>query len=328
MKKQWNRVNPLVVIVLIVLLFIMVFSTVKMVEVAFVDSHTEAENVAQSKTIVRNEVHYYPRQDITTFLVMGIDETGKVKPSNSYNNTGEADMVALVVFDDADKTYSTLILNRDTMVEMPVIGVGGKSAGSIIAQLALSHTFGRGLEDSCENTVSTVSDFLYGLNIDYYLSMNIDAISILTDSVGGVEVTVTDDFSKVDESIPLGKTVLNGEQAISFIQTRKNLSDQMNISRIERHKSFMKGFADALNKTYKEQGAGFITKAYNDIEKYTVSDCSLKSMNSLMERCANYKFKEVVSPKGKNVKADDYMEFYVNEKAMDKLILRLFYAEK
>ena len=41
--------------------------------------------------------------------------------------------------------------------------------------------------------------------IDYYFSMNMDAISILNDAVGGVTVEVTDDFSQVDATIGKGQ---------------------------------------------------------------------------------------------------------------------------
>ena len=56
--------------------------------------------------------------------------------------------------------------------------------------------------------------FLPGLIIDYYVSMNMDAIGILNDAVGGVRVLVEDDFSEVDASIPMGITRLEGRQAL------------------------------------------------------------------------------------------------------------------
>ena len=241
---------PLFTTVLIVLLAVVVafsgFMVFRSVNSVADVSDSDADTV--TKTVTVDGVDYFPRQDITVLLLLGIDETGEVKKSESYNNTGENDMVALAVFDEQDKSYSVLALNRDTMMDVYALGVTGQPAGTIFGQLALAHTFGSGLEDSCENTVKTVSDFLSGVTVDYYLSMNMDAIAILNDAVGGVTVNVTDDFSKVDSSIPMGEVTLNGEQALAFVQTRKDVSDQMNISRMDRHKEYMENFVTELRK--------------------------------------------------------------------------------
>ena len=54
----------------------------------------------QGKTLIRNGVAYYPRQDITVLLVLGIDQEGPAVDSGSYNNAGDADAVMLVIFDE------------------------------------------------------------------------------------------------------------------------------------------------------------------------------------------------------------------------------------
>lgn len=320
--------NPIIFFVVIVLLFVIFFSGTKIIEIIFSDKQQVVETVVDTKTISRNGVDYFPRQDITVFLVIGIDENGPVKSSGSYNNSGEADMVSLVVFDETKKEYGVVQLNRDTIMDIPMLGIGGKPAGTMKGQLALAHTYGTGLEDSCENTVKAVSEFFYGLNIDYYLSMNMDAISILTDSVGGVKVTVEDDFSEFDSSIPEGETVLNGEQAVAFIQTRKGLGDQLNVSRMKRHESYMNGFMEAFEKSVADQGKTFVAKTYDKLEEYTVTDCSVTSLDSLLERSEDYEYKGVITPEGENVKGAEYMEFRVDEDKLDKFILDNFYSEK
>ena len=181
-------------------------------------------------------------------LLMGIDEEGPVKASDSHKNTGEADMVALVIFDETSQQIDILCLNRDTMVEMPVLGIGGKNAGTFYGQLALSHAYGTGLEDSCENTKKAVSDFLYGLDISHYVAMNLDAISMLNDAVGGVTVNVTDDFSDVDPTIKQGENTLMGQQAIHYVQVRKDVGDQKNVSRMQRQQDYMEGFLKSFRR--------------------------------------------------------------------------------
>lgn len=321
-----KRINAKIVIsgiAVLLLLAVIVYSGVKLLEVP---ESSEPEMIP-TKTIERNGVKYFPRQDISVFLIMGIDKEGKVTPSNSYNNDGESDVVALAVFDETAKEYTVICLNRDTMLDMPVLGIGGKYAGTQYAQLALSHTYGKGLADSCENTKKTVSDFLYGLEIDYYVSFNMDAIGILTDAVGGVTVNVTDDFSAVDPSIKMGEVTLNSSQALNFVRTRKGLGDQMNVSRMERHKEFMNGFFEALGKKI-DSDSGFLLNTYRGVSEYMVSDCSPEALASVTERYSDYTQKEIISLEGENKTGEKYMEFYADEEKLDALILNMFYSPK
>ncbi|MBQ8606017.1 MAG: LCP family protein [Clostridia bacterium] len=258
---------------------------------------------------------------------MGIDREGPVVKSESYNNDGAADVVSLVIFDDTNKNFSVLMLNRDTMTEMQVLGIGGRPADTVTAQLALAHTYGSGMEDSCENVKDAVSQLLGGIEIDYYMSMNMDAISILNDKVGGVTVTVTDDFSKVDDTIPKGEIKLKGDQALSFVRNRQDVGDQLNVSRMERQKEYMYGFMDAV-KAKAESDGNTTTEIYNSIKPYIVSDCSVSNFTNIINRCSDYTLKEIVTPEGENVKGEQYMEYHLDEEAAEDLALRLFYSEK
>lgn len=328
MKKNKSKKSPIISIIAVILVVVLVFSGFQLITTIFSPNSTDTKTTTNTKTISRDGKDYYPRQDITVLMLTGIDQTGPVKSSQSYNNEGEADMIALAVFDEADKTFDVLVLNRDTMLNVPVLGIGGKQAGTSFEQLALSHTYGTGLEDSCENTEKTVSNFLYGLNIDYYISMNMDAISILNDAVGGVTVNVTDDFSAVDLSITQGEFTLKGDQALTFIQTRKDVGNQMNISRMDRHTEYMNGFIKAFNNKLKNDGESFIYSTYSSIEKYTVTDCSVNTLSNLINKYADYKLNDIITPEGENKTGGEYMEFYVNEDKLEQLILNLFYSEK
>ena len=327
MKKNKSKKSPIISIIAVILVVVLVFSGFQLITIIFSPNSTDTKTTTNTKTISRDGKDYYPRQDITVLMLTGIDQTGPVKSSQSYNNEGEADMIALAVFDEADKTFDVLVLNRDTMLNVPILGIGGKQAGTSFEQLALSHTYGTGLEDSCENTEKTVSNFLYGLNIDYYISMNMDAISILNDAVGGVTVNVTDDFSAVDLSITQGEFTLKGDQALTFIQTRKDVGNQMNISRMDRHKAYMESFVKAFSEKAKESDT-FVLETYDDVAPYIVSDCSVNSLSAMLNRYADYELREIVTPKGENVLSDKYMEFYVDEEALDELIVKMFYTEK
>ena len=311
--------------VILILVLIIVFSGLQILESTVFPQ--EEEYTAPSKTVTVDGVDYFPRQDITVFLLMGIDQKGPVVDSGSYNNHGAADMVSLLIFDEKNAQCNVLQLNRDTMLEMPVLGIGGKQAGTYYGQLALSHTYGSGLEDSCENTMNAVSTFLNGITIDYYLSMNMDAVSILNDAVGGVTVEVTEDFSEIDPSILQGEMTLHGEQAIEFVRTRKDVGDQLNLTRMDRQMDYINGFVEAFRQKQTEDSQ-FVLKTYEDVAPYLVSNCSVNTLSGMIERYADYEICDTVSPEGENVLGNEYYEFYADEEALDELVLRLFYAPK
>lgn len=286
-----------------------------------------AEEKSASKTVTRKGIDYFPRQDITVVMALGIDERGPVKSSQSYRNYGESDAVILVILDQREESYSLLCLNRDTMVDMPVLGIGGKRAGTFHGQLALSHTYGDGLETSCENTRKTVSDLLGGITIDHYVALNMDAIGIVNDAVGGVTVTVTDDFSMVDPSITMGQMTLNASQAMVFVQSRHDVGNQLNISRMGRHEQYMHGLMTALGQKM-DASDTFVLDLHSKMSDYMVTDSSATVISSLMERCSHYTLKEIISPEGENVLTEEFYEFHLDEEALEELILRLFYAPK
>ena len=327
MKKKKHVRKLVFFAVILILVLMMLYSGLQILESTVLHSGQGTENKFVSKTITRDGVDYFPRQDITTVLVMGIDRYGPVEDSGFYTNIGAADMNMVLIFDEVNEVCTILHLNRDTMLEMPVLGIGGKQAGTFYGQLALAHTYGTGLSDSCVNTREAVSDFLYGIEIDYYVAMHMDAISILNDAAGGVTVNVTEDFSQVDPAIGMGRVTLMGEQAINFVRTRKDVGDQLNLSRIERQQEYLDGFVAAF-RAKQETETEFIITAYEQVQPYLVTDCSANAISVMVDRFSDFRIGEVVTPEGENVLGEEYYEFYVDEEKLDALILRLFYAPK
>ena len=321
-----RRKNVFLFCAILVLALVMIVSGLQILKSAdFL--HGQGGEVAQpSKTIEKDGKLYYPRQDVTVLMILGIDQEGPVQASNSYINPGAADTVMLLVFDETNEVCNVLFLNRDTMLDVSLLGLRGDYAGTRLEQLALAHTYGSGLEDSCENVRSTLENFLQGVTIDYYISMNLDAIPLLNDAVGGVPVNVTEDYSEVDSTIPMGHTVLRGRQVLSYIQTRKGVGDQKNVSRMERQKEYITSFLQQYRSM--DQGLDTLIATYEMIEPYIVTDCSVNTLTGMLNRYKDYKLNEITTVKGENVVGEEYYEFYVDEAHLQQVVLDLFYAEK
>ena len=329
MNKPFYKRSLFVLVSILSIVFVIIYCGIRFMDSAVFSKSNQEEVIDTStrKTITVGDTSYFPRQDITVILVMGIDKYGKVESSNSYNNDGESDVIALLVFDNENETFTVLNINRDSMVDMPLLGVTGKKIGTKFGQIALSHTYGSGLEDSCENTRATVSAMLNSINIDYYIAANMDVISIMNDAVGGVKVNVTDDFSKVDETIPMGEIRLNGSQALNFVRTRKEIGDQLNLSRMDRHEEFLKGFLHALEEKTSSSNS-FGLDLYTAVEGYIVTDCSMKAFSGMFSDFADYELKEVVTLKGENKMGKKFIEYYLDEDYLQQTTLDLFYAPK
>lgn len=313
--------------ILLILMIVILYSGLQILESTVLQSTVSTEGQTEKKTIVRDGVEYFPRQDITVMMVLGIDQEGPVQSSNYYRNKGSADSVMLLIFDEASEECSVLYLNRDTMLTMDVLGVRGEYAGTTYGQLALAHTYGTGLEDSCENMKSTLMNYLHGLTIDYYLSMNMDVIPILNDAVGGVKVNVKDDFSKVNPSITMGELTLKGDQVIDYVRTRKDVGDQKNVTRMARQREYVNGFLYALEQREHED-IDFAVKLYDQVAPYIVTDCSVETLSKIINHYLEYTLLDAITPEGENLIEDGHYAFYADEEKLDALCVELFYRPK
>ena len=311
----------------ILLIGVVIYSGFRFLEATVFLDDEKSPSKSPSKTIVVDGVKYFPKQDIETFLIIGVDEDGEMVRRETLENEGMADAIMLAVFNRTDETIDIISLNRDSMTDISVRGLDGRKVDSMNAQLALSYAYGDGMESSCENTIEAVSKMLYGIEIDHFMALNMDAIKVLNDAVDGVTVDVWDDFSAVDPSIYMGRVTLYGDQALTYIRARKDVGDQLNVNRMERQQEYMESFFYAL-KYAVEMDSEFAIKHYEDLTKYMVTDCSVTTMSSVLERYGAYELGEIVTPEGENVRGEKYMEFYVDEDSLEDLVLEHFFAEK
>lgn len=280
---------------------------------------------AEIPTIYYNGQQYVYNDSLSSLLILGIDDNELVETA-SVRNKSQADFLLLAVFDPEKRACTLLQLNRDTMCDIPMLDSEGNYTGLLTGQLALAHTYGNGMEKSCENTVYAVSRLLYGVTIENYFAVTMDAIPVLNDLVGGVTVTIEDDFTGVDDSLIQGETVtLTAENVESFVRARMAMQDDpTNLARMRRQRTYITGLFQALSKSY-AQDSSFVVEAYSAIAGSLVTDCTIDEMSDYAERFAGYTLAEIITPEGESVKGDQYMEFYVDEEALQQVIIETFY---
>lgn len=288
----------------------------------------EEDEIPGQVTVNYEGQTYRLRSDLDTFLVMGLDKfSDTTSDPDYYINNQQADFLMLMIVDDTNKSYCALHINRDTMAEIQRLGADGRSKGYVKAQLALAHTFGSGGKDSCRNTAKAISRYLYGVPVDHYLSMTMDAIPILNDLVGGVTVHIDDDFSAVDPSLEQGKDVLlRGRQALTFIRARGSMTDSSNLSRMVRQREYINALYKQMSDQLREND-GFARKMATKLADYTVSDMTTSELSRFVDQFKDYTFTGILTIPGEAVVGTRFMEFYPDETALQELVLRLFFKK-
>ena len=295
-----------------------------------VSSSGEASSVEAGAPVDGREITYYngtayaKKEDLETVLLLGVDKFEGETPEGYVNNQ-QADFLLLLVMDKQNETCTPIQLNRDTMTQIQILGVTGEPAGTFTGQLALAHTYGSGEEDSCENTVLAVEILLYGMEIDHYVSLTMDGVALLNDLVGGVTVEVLDDFSGIDDSLMQGETVtLQGQQALTYVRSRGGMEDSSNLHRMERQRQYLAALQQQL-KAAVQQEDGFTLDALLQLNEYMVSDCTVDQLSDLGNSLAAYQVSDILTTPGDAQEGEEFMEFTVDEAALQQLVMDVFY---
>lgn len=279
------------------------------------------------KTVEYQGKTYRPRSRLTTVLLMGIDRQASADTAaSSYRNGGQADFLMLLAIDHGRKQVTPIQIDRDTMAQITILGVLGNPSGTRRAQICLSHGFGDGREESCLYTQTAVSRLFLGIDIDFYLAMNLDGISALNDVLGGVTVTLQDDFSALDPEMTQGTTLtLHGDQAEYFLRSRMNVGIGTNEARMERQRAYLNAAADILLAGVGDD-SDYAGEVYDAVQPYLITDMRRGRIINESVNCAEYARSEMITPAGEHaVGSDGFMEFEADQEALERLVMDIFF---
>ncbi len=272
-----------------------------------------------ARTLYNNE-WYIADDNIESILVLGIDSM--ITPDGSRTDSKQADFIALVVIDKLNHSFKVLHINRDTMTDIIQIDKNGEKYGVFNAQLALAHAYGGNDKLRCRNTVDVVENLLYNINIDHYFSVTMDAVPIINDSIGGVEITLTEDLPALGEKFVKGANItLKGEDSLSFVRWRSNDVTQSNLDRMERQRQYISALFDKYTTADSENTLDTLTS----VNDYIVSDCTINQLTLLLERLRGYTHLGTSSLKGEAKKYGEYVEYHIDEDAAKETVIDLFY---
>jgi LCP family protein required for cell wall assembly len=282
-----------------------------------------------------NDIYEY-NEDTLNFLIMGIDRGGELEEDFSEEGPGQADAIFLISLNQKDKKVSIIGIPRNSMVDIDIYNEDKEHEGTLYNQICLQYAYAGGGEFGVEKMKDSVSELFYGLPIHGACAISFDAVGIITDMVGGVEVTIPDDMTAMNPSYKKGSSLnITSKNALSYLRYR---SDELGspTTRLERQKDFIKEFAKVAVSAVKGN-VSIVTDIYKAIAPYMVTDITLDkavyiatesigysmSDNSFYQLTGSDKQVDTVNDNGQARSYDDY---YLDEDSIKQVLIDVFYS--
>ena len=291
----------------------------------------QSEELAALGSLKLNGNIYSYYHDFETYLIMGTDKTGA--DSKVYQGS-MSDFLMLVIVDKTDNNYSFLPINRDTMSEVRLIQDDGTGVATAELQLCTAHWYGGNAEQSCANTVESISKLFGGLKINGYYAIPMDAIPKLIHSVGGVTVTLLEDFQDIDRQMKKGETLaLSDEQAYRYIHDRYGVGDEKNTSRMKRQQQYMEAFFTKAKEKAKSDKA-YVGQLFREFEQTATTNLTAKKISGLTNRLIKGTQKGFFEIKGTSKIGKalgdgiDHAEFYPDKESIIDVMTKIYGLKK
>lgn len=265
----------------------------------------------------------------TAVLFAGLDSDGEIG-SGTYTDAPRADSVNLVVLDEKNGKMSVLAFDRDTMASMHRYTLTGRDRGTYVGHLCLAYTYGDGGKVSCENLREAVSELLGGLPIQEYVVTNRSSLPYLNRLVGGVTVEVpNEDLAEEYPDFYQGATVtLPDDMVETYLRKRDVNKDFTNEGRLERQRTYIEGYI----RQFMEEAKGSTGELWEELLQMDTYIQSSITKNKYLDmantlRQVTFSQDDYWIVEGQRVTGELHDEFYVDEEALQKKVIELFYEE-
>ncbi len=299
---------------------------------AVTEEETAEETAGSGQTwkagwVRHNGKVYEYNDEILTFLIMGIDDMNHVSKKSGGTSGGQADSLFLLVMNPKSGKINVVAINRNTMTEIDVYDEDGNFSYTGVGQICLAHGYGDGMEFSCELEEKAVSNLFYSLPLSGYVAINMGAVPMINDAVGGV---VVPRMTFVDGQVQYGEDeTLMGEDAFKYVHFRDlSVFDSAGF-RLEKQKVYLRALMSKMMEAVREDPT-MIVNLYQTISPYMVTDVDVSEVTYLAGQMPNYSLDldTIYSLEGETTTGDQgFEEFTYDEDALYELMLEVFYEE-
>jgi len=294
----------------------------------------------QEDWVVYDGKIYEYREDVLNFLLMGIDHGGKLSSETELSdwNAGQADTIFLVTLDQTDKKISVIGIPRNSMVNLDIFNSESEHIETIYNQICLQYAYAGGGELGLQKMKESVSELMHGLPIHGACAVSFDAISVITDSLGGIEVVVPDDMTEYNRAYVQGSTQrLTGKNVVNYLRYRQYSALGSPTTRLTRQKDFMRVAAERVMQEIKANPM-FVKNIYESVKPYMNTDISVdeavytasKAIDCTLAEQSFYQLTGTDKAEyfiRDNGSEDFYDDYYIDEDALQKIMFEVFYRE-
>ena len=290
-------------------------------------SQTGEGTSSSGKDIVWNGQTYTYNEHLSNYLFLGIDNREIKDTQTGQTDAGQSDSLYLISWDRVENTLTRVNIPRDTMTEIEVFSMNGNSMGLSEDHISLAYGFGDGKHESCKLSKEAVSRLFYDIPIQGYCSISMDALPVLTESVGEFNVTVPNDsLEKANPDYKKGATItLTKDNTEQFVRYRDVESAQSALRRMERQEVFLDAFGKKVKERF-SQHPQIVAELYENLQPYMVTNISNDQFVKLMESADKGENTQWTIP-GEGVEGEYYDEYHVDDDAFKEKVIETFYVE-
>ena len=295
------------------------------------DKNIKSDNVVEDQGgILYKDKRYKLNDNVISFLLIGVDK-GNLSDNFAVGINGQADTLLVAAVDTKTKKVTVIPISRETLVDVNQYTSSGNYSGVAKKQICLAYAYGDSTERSSENVLLSVSRALYGINISSYVTMDLTALEILSNSVGYVDVFVNEDYYDAASGTryKAGRTMkVKGKSAVNYIHWRTDAVDANNY-RMERQKSFITAFINKVSNAVSKDFSKVIAY-YNMMSPYVSTNVTLSQTTYFAASCLKLNLGDSIDFKsipGETFIKDGYSAFEPDEEALTDIVIETFYKE-
>lgn len=342
-KSQRKKKNPigkiiLAIILLIIILFAVAFavSWFKGRSTAKSEATLDTESVViesgpapvikdSGKVVTYKGTTYNYNSNIVSFAFIGIDKETMGLEDGIVGTAGQSDTIAVLAYDVSTGKSKIIVIPRETMVDVSTFDINGGYVDIKKMQICLAYAYGDGKKTSCENAMSSISRLLFGMQINHYISLDLDGIAAVNDAVGGVDVTCLETIGQFKEG---ERITLLGEAANCYVRDRRKDIVDADTARRARQKQYIEAFVSKTMEMIKKDFT-LVPRLWSKASDYMVTDLTLNDATYLASVALSRSFAlgDFTTVPGSYAMGEIYAEYTADNDALFELVLDTFYTK-
>lgn len=288
---------------------------------------------------------YAYNEECINLLVLGVDKPGALRQETDYENweSGQTDAIFLVSLNPATKYIYIVGIPRNSMVNVDIYDEENHKLDTVYDQICLQYAFAGGGQAGLDRVKKSVSELFYGLPIHGAFAIGYDAVSVINDMAGGVDVEVLEDLQKENKALVKGETVhLDGKLALDYVRSRNYGELGSPTQRLKRQKQYLTVLIEKLRGEVKKNPI-LVKDMYAAVSRYMNTDVTLEEVVYLAAEALDYQFgpdsfqllegedKAVPIPEEKLGPGENaepfYNDYYLEEDSIKQVMRNIFYEE-